>query len=352
MPIVVATPRRMGRDVITELTDSVGTSEVTYTLQEAQDTLKIHNLAADNLLVSVGTQSNVEVPGYKETILTERFTDFRIKAKTTQGSFRASASYKDVDEDDEKDIYSEINNNGGKITLLPPSKVMYAAHRGVEAMAPENSLKSFELAAWYGFDYIETDTSPTSDGVWVIMHDDTVDRMTNGIGSVVNLTLAQIQSFAIDGGNYASWYKNLKVPTLEEVLKLCRKYNLTPIIEVKNYVNDTNLSNLINLIITSGFEHSCSLLSPYNTALKIRALNKNINTGTFYSTAANFMDIVKKLKPNVFVAVDKAIITKDIVDLYHKENVKVNVYALLNTDNKQTYLDMNVDYITGGVTGD
>ena len=53
---------------------------------------------------------------------------------------------------------------------------------------PENTLPSFRLAAENGFWGAECDTSPTADGVWIVMHDDTVDRMTDGTGAVSEMT--------------------------------------------------------------------------------------------------------------------------------------------------------------------
>lgn len=113
MPVINATPRRMGRDVVTEVTDSVGATDVTYTYLDLnpQETIKIQNLSSVKLLVSVGSQSNIEVEGYKDVeIVTEPFTLFKIRAQLEQGSFRMVSSYKDVDEEDEKNLYSLIKD--------------------------------------------------------------------------------------------------------------------------------------------------------------------------------------------------------------------------------------------------
>ena len=93
------------------------------------------------------------------------------------------------------------------------------AHRGSKGTHPENTLASFKEAVRVGSDGIELDVHLTKDGQLVVIHDETVDRTTNGTGEIRNLTLAEIK--AMDAG---SWFHNKyageKIPTLEEVLLL------------------------------------------------------------------------------------------------------------------------------------
>lgn len=94
-------------------------------------------------------------------------------------------------------------------------------HRGNVKFAPENTLPAFEAAIEHGADLLEIDVRETKDGVLVIMHDDTVDRTTDGSGLVADLTLAEIKQ--LDAG---SWFdpkfKGTTVPTLREALRAMR----------------------------------------------------------------------------------------------------------------------------------
>ena len=96
------------------------------------------------------------------------------------------------------------------------------AHRGSKGTHPENTLASFKEAVRVGSDGIELDVHLTKDGQLVVIHDETVDRTTNGTGEIKNLTLAEIK--AIDAG---SWFNETfageKIPTLEEVLRLLKE---------------------------------------------------------------------------------------------------------------------------------
>jgi glycerophosphoryl diester phosphodiesterase len=98
---------------------------------------------------------------------------------------------------------------------------MTIAHRGASSYAPENTLMAFDLAVRMGVRHIELDVHSTSDGHIVIIHDDTVDRTTNGAGPVTGLTLAALQ--ALDAG---SWFDRQfsaeRIPTFGEVLERYR----------------------------------------------------------------------------------------------------------------------------------
>lgn len=111
--------------------------------------------------------------------------------------------------------------------------VQYIAHRGSNADYPENSVLAFEAVTRHWG--IETDIQVTSDGTWVCMHDSTVDRTTDGTGTVASKTLAQIRALTIDtGNNLASLTDDQKrVPTFDEFLTVCKKNQRVPIIEIK-----------------------------------------------------------------------------------------------------------------------
>ena len=145
-----------------------------------------------------------------------------------------------VDSTPAKSIYSSF--------FIPTGSVQMVAHRGYSAVAPENTLPAFELAGENGFWGAECDTSPTADGAWIIMHDDTVDRMTNGEGKVIDLTLDEIRALTVDAGNNVELYPNTRVPTLTEYLDVCKKYEMHPVIEIKGCTPIEQLDRLAALL--------------------------------------------------------------------------------------------------------
>jgi glycerophosphoryl diester phosphodiesterase len=103
-----------------------------------------------------------------------------------------------------------------------PTRPLIVAHRGLLQHAPENTLANFRacLELRLGFEF---DVARTKDGQLVCIHDDTVNRTTNGTGKVAELTLDEIRR--LDAGNwFDSKFTGEKVPTIEEVLKLVADY--------------------------------------------------------------------------------------------------------------------------------
>lgn len=111
----------------------------------------------------------------------------------------------------------------------PPANFTLIAHRGFSSDAPENTYDAFDLAVENGFNNIETDVQLTSDGVPILIHDDTLDRTTTGTGPVANASLAYVNS--LDAGVWfeapadgvgrhgPAAYGDSFVPTLEEFLQ-------------------------------------------------------------------------------------------------------------------------------------
>ena len=109
--------------------------------------------------------------------------------------------------------------SGTSTVFSDGSTERFVAHRGYSNYAPENSIPAFELAGKIGFWGIETDICETSDGQFVCMHDDTLDRTTNGSGAISDYTLDDLSQFQIDYGNYLDTNENLKYLLLKNIFR-------------------------------------------------------------------------------------------------------------------------------------
>ena len=114
----------------------------------------------------------------------------------------------------------------------PHGDVVVVAHRGMAAGFPENTLAAYRNSASLGFSAIELDLRATADGHIVVMHDDAVDRTTNGSGRVDQMTLAEIKS--LDAGSYVDpKFADLRVPTYQEVLEALRGSGVRLVLDIK-----------------------------------------------------------------------------------------------------------------------
>jgi glycerophosphoryl diester phosphodiesterase len=105
---------------------------------------------------------------------------------------------------------------GGALNAPSTKKVFIWAHRGASRFAPENTLAAFRAAEAAGADGIELDVHLTRDGAAVVIHDETVDRTTNGRGTVARLRLRELRR--LDAGSwFGPIFSGERIPTLEEV---------------------------------------------------------------------------------------------------------------------------------------
>jgi len=109
--------------------------------------------------------------------------------------------------------------------------VMTIAHRGAAGYAPENTMAAFQLAMEMKADFLELDIQLTKDGELAVIHDTEVDRTSNGIGKVLDFTMAQLSQ--LDAGSwYSQRFEGERIPSLSEVFVLC-KGKIGILIEIK-----------------------------------------------------------------------------------------------------------------------
>jgi glycerophosphoryl diester phosphodiesterase len=106
------------------------------------------------------------------------------------------------------------------------SELQIIAHRGGLTDAPENTLAAFRNSITLGVDWLEFDVQMTKDGALIVIHDETVDRTTDGTGAVRDLTLKEIRSFDAGQGE--------RVPTFEEILQLAKTKGVKILPETKS----------------------------------------------------------------------------------------------------------------------
>jgi glycerophosphoryl diester phosphodiesterase len=147
------------------------------------------------------------------------------------------------------------------------------AHRGASAYAPENTLSAFRLAKLQGAPAIELDVKLTTDKEVVVIHDQTVDRTTNGGGKVNQLSFEEIRK--LDAGvKFATEFKGEKIPSLKEVFEDCCD-SLFINVELTNYSSpmDELTQKVAQLVLETGVKEKIlfSSFSLFNL-IKIKRL--------------------------------------------------------------------------------
>lgn len=225
-------------------------------------------------------------------------------------------------------------------TRSPAAQALSIAHRGGALYAPENTIAAFtnSLAVT---DLMETDAQITSDGKFVIMHDLTVDRTTDGTGAIASQTLAQLK--LLDAGSwYSTNYIGQRIPTMEEMITITLP-SVIPFIEVKAgvasaYVAEFQRLNVVTNIILQSFD--------WNFLAAAHALEPNLRLcalGSGTLTAANLISITNAGARMVSWA--GANVTSNEVALAHGLGLTLFVWTINSAAQITNFINLGVDGI-------
>jgi glycerophosphoryl diester phosphodiesterase len=159
---------------------------------------------------------------------------------------------------------------------LPLERTRVIAHRGGPRYAPENTLAAFIHAALTGAEMLECDVQMTRDGALVILHDETLDRTTNGAGLVGQQTLAEVR--ALDAGD------GERVPTFREYIEAGKAYHVELLIELKSphLYPGLEAKVLDELQAADYLDHSVLQSFDWDSLRRLRQLNPHARLGALY----------------------------------------------------------------------
>jgi len=172
------------------------------------------------------------------------------------------------------------------------------AHRGSSGTHPENTLAAFREAARLPIYGVEFDVHLTKDGQLVVIHDEAIDRTSNGSGFVKDMTLTELEKF-----DFGSWFsedcKGESIPTLEEVLYIFKKTHHHINIELKSdiFPYDAMEEQVLALIRSFQLEKRVLISSFNHEAIqKVKQLQPDLETAVlFMETLVDPLDYVRKI---------------------------------------------------------
>ncbi len=223
------------------------------------------------------------------------------------------------------------------------------AHRGASAYSPENTLTSFKLAIEQDADAIELDAKLTADGEVVVIHDDTVDRTTNGSGRVNSLTLAELQQ--LDAGvKHVPRFPPENIPSLAQVFEaIGRKIHI--LVELKNLSSplDELPEKVVALVRKYNLEESVLLIS-FNLIALIRAQRALPNASLGYLTSAGLADMTFRSKlvrfgPRLNFLPNYKDVTPALVRVAHQAKTRIYSYTIDQPEPMAKLFKLNIDGI-------
>jgi len=211
-------------------------------------------------------------------------------------------------------------------------RVLRIGHRGAAGHAPENTLAAIQKGIALGVDFVEIDVRRTEDGVLVVLHDETVNRTTNGKGRVDRLCLRDIEKLNAGSGEH--------LPTLEEVLKVAAgETGLMLELKITGAAQQT-----VEAVREAGFREPVIYASFLHDELKhVRTVDPEASLLVLFGRLpqAPVARAIKYGPTYVGLRHDKA--TRPLVDAFHRADLLVFVYTADAPSDIQHALSLDVD---------
>lgn len=236
--------------------------------------------------------------------------------------------------------------------------VAVIAHRGGAGLAPENTLASFRNGLSLNADYLEMDAQLTLDGIPVIIHDDTIDRTTDGKGRVADIPLEKLQLY-----NAAAKYANgtterQSIPTFAQVLELAKRTPARIEVEIKvpatgrqKGIEQLMLDTIEDFEMRDRVQISSFDFDVLRDLKKLSVRTRTVALVTFdyfrvndISQPAKIAEQIKGLGVEVFAA-NKDLLTPPLVEEMHQRKILVEAWTVDAEAEMKKFIAMGVDGI-------
>jgi glycerophosphoryl diester phosphodiesterase len=224
------------------------------------------------------------------------------------------------------------------------AQVQNIAHRGCSSLAPENTYVAWVKAIEVGADYFELDIQLSSDDSMMIMHDDTIDRTTDGTGLLSSMTYAQLRTY--DAGSwFGTEFTGEKIPTFSEALQLAKSNgNINIVAEIKT-TNSSIVPKVVAMIQAYGMQSRVIVSSfNYTQLTQTKTLDATIPVQLFATITNAMIDQISAIGGEWVGS--GGTITPSLLNYAHTKNVLFNAWTINSNSQMIELINMGIDGIT------
>lgn len=235
------------------------------------------------------------------------------------------------------------------IKVEDKGNIRMIAHRGVSGLELENTCPAFVAAGVKSYYGIETDVHVTVDGKIIVFHDDNLKRLT-GIDKVVEeCTCDELRAIRMTDKDGVTKRNDLFLPTLEEYISICRKYEKEAVLELKNPMSEEKVWKIAATIESMGWLERTTFISfAGENLVKLRK--------KYPKASAQFLTCKVDEEEFRFMVDNKldadlcgTCVTKELVDKLHAAGIVVNCWTLDSLEHAQLAKAYGVDFITSNI---
>ena len=235
------------------------------------------------------------------------------------------------------------------IHLLSPKPRMIA-HRGLSGIETENTCSAFVAAGNRSYFGIETDVHRTLDGQYVIIHDDDTLRVSGESLAVEGSALSALRALRLRERDGAFSRADLMLPTLPEYIGICRKYDKTAVLELKNHMEQADIENIIAVIRAAGWlERTIFISFDLPNMLCVRRLLPEQKAQFLIENTVpdDLIDTLTRYR--LGLDIDHQLLTPSLARACREAGVEINVWTVNTWEDARRVIGLGVDYITSNI---
>lgn len=237
----------------------------------------------------------------------------------------------------------------GTIKIEKKDKPLMIAHRGLSGLEKENTASAFVAAGHHTYFGIETDVHRTADGRFIIIHDDNTKRVAGDEVSVEETCFDTLRSIRLIDTDGTKGRGDLILPSLGEYIRICKKYEKTAVLELKNHFAPEDIQKIIAIIREEDYLDQVVFISfDLPNMICIRELLPDQRAQFLVSAAEDWLvETLKKYRLDLDIKYSA--LTGELVEKVHGIGREVNVWTVNTLEDAEKMMDLNVDYITTNI---
>lgn len=232
------------------------------------------------------------------------------------------------------------------------NRVKMIAHRGLSGIERENTCPAFVAAGNRSYFGIETDVHATKDGKFIIIHDETTERISLGEYNinVEESDYSEVEKIMLPDLDNTTDRQDIRIPLLSEYIKICKKYEKTCVLEIKNHFEEKDIEKLIDEIKELEYIDNVIFISfDFENCVNVRKLLPE-NGVQFLTSKEITSDLIEKLcENNLDLDIHYKQLNSDNINLLHSKGIRVNCWTCDDKDDAEKLVSYGVDFITSNI---
>lgn len=237
-------------------------------------------------------------------------------------------------------------------TIKIDGNVKMVAHRGLSGIERENTNPAFVAAGNRSYWGIETDVHKTLDGQFIIIHDETTERVTDG---KVNINIEEspydaVRDLVLPDKDGSLNRQDIRIPLLIDYIRICKKYEKIAVLELKNPFADEDIAKIVDIIKGENYLENVTFISfDFNNCAVLRKMLPEQSIQWLTYKEIDEAAINNILEHKLDIDAHYKLLSRELIEKLHAKGVTVNCWTVDDKEMAEKLIEWGVDMITSNI---